>query len=86
MKYYVLNNIRGPKSKTLIEVRKKAYKEVQKTEGYVYIYEVKDGIIANWNSGMVFDDLRGILYTRYEKSKKIGTYYLNKNGTLGRKV
>ena len=86
MKYYVLHNIRGPKSKTLIEARKKAYKEVSQTEGWAYIYEVKDGIISNWNTGMVFDDLNGILYTRYEKSKKLGTYYLNKDGTLGRKL
>ena len=83
----------GSRHRSIISARKKAYslmKQYDSRTGFATITELKNGLMERWSCGTVHYNQTlypdKILYTAYDNDISIGTWFLNENGTLGKKI
>lgn len=82
----------GSRHKSIIAARKKAYALIGRpnpdTNAHVTITKLgKDGFAEMWNTGEVSRyGMGAITYTEYDKQRIAGVWFLNKDGTLGKRI
>lgn len=82
----------GSRHKSIITARKKAYALMGKpspdTTAHVTITKLdKDGYMERWSTGEVSRyGMGAITYTEYNTQRIVGVWFLNKDGTLGKRI